>query len=49
MLNIIDGANLIALALQQQQKILVIGDFDTDGATSTALTITVLRAFGQKI
>ncbi|STY29379.1 Single-stranded-DNA-specific exonuclease RecJ [Legionella wadsworthii] len=33
-------------ALSEQQKILVIGDFDADGATSTALAVTALRAMG---
>lgn len=35
-------------ALRLQQRILVIGDFDADGATSTALAITALRSFGAK-
>lgn len=35
-------------ALRAQQRILIIGDFDADGATSTALAITALRAFGAK-
>jgi single-stranded-DNA-specific exonuclease len=33
-------------ALRQQQRILVIGDFDADGATSTALAVTALRTMG---
>lgn len=33
-------------ALLAQQRILIIGDFDVDGATSTALAILALRAFG---
>ncbi|MDR3442321.1 MAG: single-stranded-DNA-specific exonuclease RecJ [Legionella sp.] len=35
-------------ALRGQQRILIIGDFDADGATSTALAITALRAMGAK-
>lgn len=35
-------------ALNQQERILVIGDFDADGATSTALAVTALRAMGAK-
>lgn len=35
-------------ALFAQEKILVIGDFDADGATSTALAVSALRAFGAK-
>ena len=33
-------------ALFEQQRILIIGDFDADGATSTALGVTALRAMG---
>jgi len=33
-------------ALQQQERILVIGDFDADGATSTALAVSALKTFG---
>ena len=35
-------------ALRAQQRILIIGDFDADGATSTAVAITALRAMGAK-
>ncbi|MBA2710064.1 MAG: single-stranded-DNA-specific exonuclease RecJ [Tatlockia sp.] len=33
-------------ALKAQQRILIIGDFDADGATSTALAISALRLMG---
>jgi single-stranded-DNA-specific exonuclease len=33
-------------ALTLQQRILIIGDFDADGATSTALAVSALRAMG---
>src|SRR4051812_1497274 len=33
-------------ALRSQQRILIIGDFDADGATSTALAISALRSMG---
>ena len=33
-------------AFQCQERIMIIGDFDADGATSTALMVTVLRALG---
>ena len=36
----------LAQALRQQQHILIVGDFDADGATSTALVVGALRAFG---
>ncbi|WP_309567421.1 single-stranded-DNA-specific exonuclease RecJ [Coxiella-like endosymbiont] len=35
-------------AIKEQQHIMIIGDFDVDGATSTALTVSVLREFGLK-
>lgn len=41
----IDEAVQLLLA-HKERKILVIGDFDADGATSTALVIRCLRAFG---
>lgn len=35
-------------ALQKDEKIIIIGDYDTDGATSTALMVTALKDFGFK-
>ncbi|HET8710907.1 MAG TPA: DHH family phosphoesterase, partial [Spongiibacteraceae bacterium] len=40
------AAKLIADCVEQQQSILIIGDFDADGATSTALGVLALRAMG---
>jgi single-stranded-DNA-specific exonuclease len=40
------AAVLIADCIEQQQSILIVGDFDADGATSTALAVLALRAFG---
>ena len=37
----------LAQALAEQQSIVVIGDFDADGATSTALAVSALHAFGS--
>jgi single-stranded-DNA-specific exonuclease len=34
--------------LKQEKKILIVGDFDADGATSTAVAIRALRCFGAK-
>jgi len=39
---------ILSLALQQDQKIIVVGDFDADGATSTAVAIKALRQLGAK-
>ncbi|MEB5837783.1 single-stranded-DNA-specific exonuclease RecJ [Pantoea dispersa] len=35
--------------LQQQRRIVVVGDFDADGATSTALTVLALRSMGGNV
>ena len=40
------AAAIIADAIERQQRILIVGDFDADGATSTALAIRALRLFG---
>lgn len=41
------AVDLLEAALASKKKILVIGDFDADGATSSALAIRALRAFGH--
>ncbi|MGE4315095.1 single-stranded-DNA-specific exonuclease RecJ [Acinetobacter sp.] len=40
---------LIDLAIDQQKKIVVVGDYDADGATSTALMILALRDMGANV
>ena len=40
------AADLLATAVIGQQSIMVIGDFDADGATSCALVVSVLKALG---
>lgn len=40
------AAALLQQALAQQSRIVVAGDYDADGATSTALAVLALRAFG---
>lgn len=42
------AADLVLEALRQQQRILIIGDFDCDGATSTALSVLALRSMGAE-
>lgn len=44
--NITQAADVLADAITQRQHILIVGDFDADGATSTALAVRVLREFG---
>lgn len=41
-----EAAALLVSALEQQQKIVIVGDFDADGATSTAVLLAGLTAFG---
>lgn len=40
------AVDLLLAALRQQQKVIIVGDFDADGATSTALAVRGLRALG---
>lgn len=42
------AVSLLQGALADQQRIVVIGDFDADGATSTALALRALRAMGAR-
>ena len=41
-----EAISLLATAVQEQQRILIVGDFDADGATSCALSLLALRAMG---
>jgi single-stranded-DNA-specific exonuclease len=41
-----EAVALLMTAFQEQQRVLIVGDFDADGATSCALSILVLRAMG---
>ncbi len=42
------ATELLEQALRAGRRILVVGDYDADGATSTALAIAALRAFGAQ-
>jgi single-stranded-DNA-specific exonuclease len=42
-------AKLLADAIQADKKLLVIGDYDADGATATAVAVKGLRAFGANV
>ena len=42
------AAQRLADAIIQDQKILIVGDFDADGATSVALCLLALRAMGAR-
>lgn len=43
-----EGVSLLAEALRKQQSVLIVGDFDADGATSTTLTLLAMRAMGMQ-
>lgn len=40
------AVSLLETALRERQRVLVVGDFDADGATSSALVVRGLRALG---
>ncbi len=42
-------ANLLADAIAADKALLVIGDYDADGATATAVAVKGLRAFGARV
>ncbi len=46
LLNIEKAINCLTHALTQQQKVMIIGDFDADGATSSTLMVSGLHALG---
>jgi len=46
LLNADMAAVMLADAIAAAKKIVVVGDFDADGATSTTLAVSVLKAFG---
>ena len=41
-----DAAGLLQKALENQQRVLIVGDFDADGATSVAVAMRGLAKFG---
>ena len=48
LLHIEAAAGRLAEAILHQQRIVIVGDYDADGATSTALGCLALRAFGAQ-
>jgi single-stranded-DNA-specific exonuclease len=48
LLNVDKAVELIAKHRVAQNRILIVGDFDADGATSSALAVSALRTFGVK-
>ncbi|HEX7455730.1 MAG TPA: single-stranded-DNA-specific exonuclease RecJ [Gallionella sp.] len=47
--NVREMARLLADAIAAQKKLLVIADYDCDGATACAVAVRGLRAFGAKV
>ncbi len=43
-----EAVALVATALERGERIVVVGDFDADGATSSALALLALRAMGAE-
>lgn len=43
------AVQLIDQAIEQQEKIVIVGDYDADGATSTALMLLALRTMGAQV
>lgn len=48
LLHVDKAIELLTDAIYKQQHIMIVGDYDADGATSTALAIRCLNAFGAK-
>lgn len=46
LLNIQSAASRLFTAIREQQRVLVVGDYDADGATSTAVAMRALMAVG---
>lgn len=46
--NALAAASLLADAIADDARMVIIGDFDADGATSTALAVAALREFGAR-
>lgn len=49
MLNLGRMAQLLADAVLEQQRILIVADYDADGATACAVGVRALRAFGARV
>ncbi|WP_219952592.1 single-stranded-DNA-specific exonuclease RecJ [Dickeya zeae] len=45
---IAQAVDVLCRALAEERRIVIVGDFDADGATSTALTVLALRSMGGR-
>lgn len=48
LLGLDEAVRLLVNAVKDNKKILVVGDFDADGATSTAVAVRALKSFGAE-
>lgn len=48
LLNMDKAVAVLTQAIEREEHILVVGDFDADGATSTSLAVSALKIFGAK-
>ena len=48
MLGLEKALPLLADAVRNNRKILIVGDFDADGATSTAVAVRAMKSFGAE-
>lgn len=46
MKGLVEAVAIVVAALEHKQRILIVGDFDADGATSSVLAVLALRAMG---
>ncbi len=49
LLGLEQGASIISHAIDEHRRILIVGDFDCDGATSTTLMVRCLREMGADV
>lgn len=48
MKGVMEAAKLLGKAIEKRERVLIVGDFDADGATSAALAVRCLRAMGAE-
>ncbi len=48
LLGVKKAADIVSSAIRDNKRIVIVGDFDCDGATASALSVSALRAFGAR-
>ncbi|RVU84796.1 single-stranded-DNA-specific exonuclease RecJ [Leucothrix sargassi] len=46
LMGVVEATERLSVALDKQERVLIVGDFDADGATATSLIVRALRGFG---